>query len=422
MFETICGLMRLVRPLTPALLLSVLLGLLGFVAVTALLLSACAGLLLLLGADVPLTLGQILGLLLSCAVLRGVLRYGEQLLGHYVAFKLLALLRQQIFEALRHQSLSRLQGQGAGQWVNVISADVELIEVFYAHTLAPVLIALLSGLILSAALGALAWPLGVVALAAYIALGVLLPVYWGRQPLAHSRSYRRQLGDLADYFLDSVRGIREVMLFDQAPARLQALAQHNDRAAQSVAAIRRQEAGLRAATEALLGLFNLAMLMCVVWLVWRGDMGFGGGLLAVVALLSAYGPVLALGNLSVSLPQTLAAAERVWSLLQNPPPGGEDTLRQKVESIDCIELTQLGFAYQAGVPVLKDIGLSVRRGEIVGIYGGSGCGKSTLLQLMMGLLEVQAGSIRINGLPLGEIDGSSLRAQMVYFTQHTYLF
>lgn len=422
MFKTLWHLTRLVWPLVPVLLCSVLLGLLGFAAVTVLMLAACCGVLLLLGADMPLNLTQTVWLMCSAALLRGVLRYGEQLLGHYVAFKLLALLRQQIFAAVRRQTHIRLNERGAGQWVQLLGGDVELIEVFYAHTLAPVLIALSAGMLLVGVLAWLAWPLGAVALAAYVAIGVLLPGFWGRRSWAYGRRYRRRMGALADYFLDSVRGIREVVLLGQADARLQALAQHSAAAAHSAVGIRRQEAGVRAATELLLGLFNLLMLLTAVLLVWRGTIGFDTALLAVVALLSAYGPVLALGNLSVSLPQTLAAAERVLALVGDAPAAAAADDRPNPGPIRKLRLEGVDFAYRAGVPVLENMALEACRGEIVGIYGDSGCGKSTLLQLVMGLLEAQAGRVLVNGQPLSCINAEGLRAQMVYCNQHTYLF
>lgn len=422
-WRTVGALLRLVGPLTPALLLTVLLGWAGFMALWALMLSACMGVLWLLGEAPPWSpsLAGVFGLLAGCALLRGVLRYGEQLGGHYVAFKLLALLRNHIFDALRRQAFQKLNRHDAGQLVSVITTDVELIEVFYAHTIAPILIALLSALTFSVFLAQIAWPLAVLALLVYTALAYWLPRRLARGKQALSREYRAQMGALSAFFLDTVRGMREVVVFGLRDTRLQALEQHSRQLDASFRRAKGHEAAVRGYTEALLAGGNLLMLALALYLLAVGKIGFGGALAAVITLLASYGPFVALSNLSAGLPQTLAAAERVLALLAEPAAVEEVRNQTDLSEVKTLEANGVGFDYERQA-VLHDVSFHAHRGEIIGIHGASGSGKSTLLQLLLRAFDPHNGSIRLNGCDLRHINTNSLRQHMVYLSQHTYLF
>ncbi|MDO4696605.1 MAG: ABC transporter ATP-binding protein [Neisseria sp.] len=249
-------------------------------------------------------------------------------------------------DALRRQSFQKLNRRDAGQLVSVITTDVELIEVFYAHTIAPILITLLPAATFSLFLAQIAWPLAVAALLVYTALAYWLPQRLARGRQALSCEYRKQMGALSAFFLDTVRGLRDT--------RLQALKQHSQALNASFRRAKEHEAAVRGHTEALLAGSNLLILVLVLYLLAVGQIGFDGALAAVITLLASYGPFVALSNLSASLPQTLSATERVLALLVEPTAVEEIRNQTDLSEVKTLEADGVSFDYecQGGVAMM----------------------------------------------------------------------
>ncbi len=359
--------------------------------------------------------------LIVLAVARGILRYLEQMSGHYIAFKLLALLRDKVFSALRKLAFVKLQGKQSGQLLSLVTNDIELLEVFYAHTIAPIMIAFLTSSILLAVFAHISPWFTLIGLLAYLTIGVILPIFTTKMAREDGRVYRELVGEMNDYFLDSVRGMKELQLFGNEQERLAGIHQRSEQIDKAFLKIKQQEGKVRAYTEIAVSAFNILMLMTGVTLYLNQQVNFAGLLIAVILLMSSYGPVIALSNLSNNLLQTLASGERVLGLLSEEPHLKDVVKGVDLQDVENIEVENLSFAY-ADEQILSNLHLRLQKGQILGIHGRSGSGKSTLLKLMMRFYDPQTGVIRINGTDLKQINTLSLRDHIAYITQQTYIF
>lgn len=420
-FVIMWHLLKLVTPLAHIMSFTIIMGTLGFLAAIFIMVLGALGLSDLLGFDTHLEISQILTALLVLAVLRGLLRYLEQYSGHYIAFRLLALLRDKVFTALRKLAFVKLQDKQAGQLLSLVTNDIELLEVFYAHTIAPIVIAFLTSTILLCLFGHISLWFVPVALAAYITVGVILPIITTQMAREEGRRYRELVGEMNDYFLDSIRGMKEVQLFGNEQARLAEINRRSQAIDQAFALLKAQEGKVRSYTESAVSFFNMLILAVGLWLYVGEQINFAGLLVAVILLMSSYGPVIALSNLSNNMLQTLASGERVLGLLAEEPELKEVTNGKNLQDIQQLEVKNLDFSY-AEEQILSQINFSLSKGHILGIQGKSGSGKSTLLKLLMRFFDPQNGEIRLNQTVLSEINTTSLRENMAYITQQTYIF
>lgn len=420
-FVIMWHLLKLVMPLAHIMSFTIIMGTLGFLAAIFIMVLGALGLSDLLGFDTHLEISQILTALLVLAVLRGLLRYLEQYSGHYIAFRLLALLRDKVFTALRKLAFVKLQDKQAGQLLSLVTNDIELLEVFYAHTIAPIVIAFLTSTILLCLFGHISLWFVPVALAAYITVGVILPIITTQMAREEGRRYRELVGEMNDYFLDSIRGMKEVQLFGNEQARLAEINRRSQAIDQAFALLKVQEGKVRSYTESAVSFFNMLILAVGLWLYVGEQINFAGLLVAVILLMSSYGPVIALSNLSNNMLQTLASGERVLGLLAEEPELKEVTNGKNLQDIQQLEVKNLDFSY-AEEQILSQINFSLSKGHILGIQGKSGSGKSTLLKLLMRFFDPQNGEIRLNQTALSEINTTSLRENMAYITQQTYIF
>lgn len=420
-FVIMWHLLKLVTPLAHIMSFTIIMGTLGFLSAIFIMVLGALGLSDLLGFDTHLEISQILTALLVLAVLRGLLRYLEQYSGHYIAFRLLALLRDKVFTALRKLAFVKLQDKQAGQLLSLVTNDIELLEVFYAHTIAPIVIAFLTSTILLCLFGHISLWFVPVALAAYITVGVILPIITTQMAREEGRRYRELVGEMNDYFLDSIRGMKEVQLFGNEQARLAEINRRSQAIDQAFALLKVQEGKVRSYTESAVSFFNMLILAVGLWLYVGEQINFAGLLVAVILLMSSYGPVIALSNLSNNMLQTLASGERVLGLLAEEPELKEVTNGKNLQDIQQLEVKNLDFSY-AEEQILSQINFSLSKGHILGIQGKSGSGKSTLLKLLMRFFDPQNGEIRLNQTALSEINTTSLRENMAYITQQTYIF
>ncbi|MBE4952980.1 ABC transporter ATP-binding protein [Haemophilus parainfluenzae] len=420
-FVVMGHLLKLVTPLAHIMAFTITMGTLGFLAAIFIMVLGAMGLVNLLNFDTHLSFSGILTALIVLAVARGALRYLEQMSGHYIAFKLLALLRDKVFSSLRRLAFVKLQDKQAGQLVSLVTNDIELLEVFYAHTIAPIMIAFFTSAILLLVFGHLSGWFVVVALAAYLTVGVILPIITTKLAREDGRRYRELVGEMNDFFLDSVRGMKEIQLFGYAKQRLDEIQQRSQKIDTAFERIKDQEAKVRVYTEVAVSAFNIIMLFTGLILFSLDKIDFSAFLISVILLMSSYGPVIALSNLSSNLLQTLASGERVLSLLAEEPELKDVESAVDLKEVSCIDVENVNFAY-GEEQILSDVCLSVKKGEILGIHGRSGSGKSTLLKLLMRFYDPKSGSIKINGETLPNINTRSLRDNMAYITQQTYIF
>ena len=420
-FVVMGHLLKLVTPLAHIMAFTITMGTLGFLAAIFIMVLGAMGLVNLLNFDTHLSFSGILTALIVLAVARGALRYLEQMSGHYIAFKLLALLRDKVFSSLRRLAFVKLQDKQAGQLVSLVTNDIELLEVFYAHTIAPIMIAFFTSAILLLVFGHLSGWFVVVALAAYLTVGVILPIITTKLAREDGRRYRELVGEMNDFFLDSVRGMKEIQLFGYAKQRLDEIQQRSQKIDTAFERIKDQEAKVRVYTEVAVSAFNIIMLFTGLILFSLDKIDFSAFLIGVILLMSSYGPVIALSNLSSNLLQTLASGERVLSLLAEEPELKDVESAVDLKEVSRIDVENVNFAY-GEEQILSDVSLAVKKGEILGIHGRSGSGKSTLLKLLMRFYDPKSGSIKINGETLPNINTRSLRDNMAYITQQTYIF
>lgn len=411
-------LITLVGPLTGVMLLAITLGVLGFIAATLIPVLGGVGILSVLNHQDTLPLIFLVAAL--CALLRGVFRYGEQTCNHYIAFKLLAILRQKVFAALRRLAPAKLDGRDKGDLISVITSDIELLEVFYAHTISPAAIALVMSLLTAAFLAWFHWAYGVLALLAYATVGILLPVLASRRSGDTGNRMRQKAGQLSAFVLDSLRGVDETIQYHGQAQRLSELEGRTDDLSRVQQDMSRITGTNTAVTHTVIWLYDLALLALGLVLLEQGQVNFGGVLVPLITLMSSFGPVVALANLGATLQSTFAAARRVLDILDETPVV-EEVSGQAATRFHGAACEDLTFSY-GGETILDGLTLDFPKGKVVGIVGRSGSGKSTLLKLLMRFWDRQSGEVTISERDVRNINTSDLRSMQGYMTQDTDLF
>ena len=411
-------LITLVGPLTGVMLVAIFLGVLGFLAAT--LIPVLGGVGILSVVNHWDALPRIFLVAALCSLLRGVFRYGEQTCNHYIAFQLLAILRQKVFAALRRLAPAKLDGRDKGDLISVITSDIELLEVFYAHTISPAAIALVMSLITAAFLAWFHWAFGVLALLAYATVGIVLPVLASRRSGETGNRMRQKAGQLSAFVLDSLRGVDETIQYHGQAQRLDELERRTADLGRVQGQMSRITGANTALTHTVIWIFDLALLALGLVLLEQGQVDFGGVLIPLITLMSSFGPVVALANLGATLQSTFAAARRVLDILDESPVVEEVTGRTAThfDGAACQDLT---FSY-GGETILDHVTLDFPKGKVVGIVGRSGSGKSTLLKLLMRFWDRQGGDVTISGRDVQDINTADLRAMEGYMTQDTDLF
>ena len=435
------SLIGLVKPLLHIMLAAIILGTLGYLC--AIFLTILAGQVIVhglltgvAGMTVPVDnmwlvltpVKMIITVLIVIAVLRGILHYVEQYCNHFIAFKLLAIIRHKVFAALRKLCPVKLEGRDKGNLISIITTDIELLEVFYAHTISPIAIATLTSIIMVIFIGRYHWLAGVLALAAYLIVGVAIPMWNGKRGSQKGMEFRTNFGELNSFVLDSLRGLDETIQYGQGEKRKEQMSERSKNLAGIQKSLSKMEGSQRSFTNMVILLASFGMLALAIWLYAKGEMGFEGILTCTIAMMGSFGPVVALSSLSNNLNQTLASGERVLSLLEEAPlveeiPGDVET--PGTESVEHeftgAEAENVTFAYGEEV-ILDNYSLKLQPGKITGIHGASGSGKSTLLKLLMRFWDVQDGSVSVDGTDVRKIPTKHLRDMESYVTQETHLF
>ena len=430
-------LIGLVRPLLPVMLLAIALGTVGYLCAIFLTILAGYGLMHTLldaameamglgieasgaGFFLGMETGTLFLVLVVMAVMRGILHYGEQYCNHFIAFKLLAIIRHKVFAALRKLCPAKLEGRDKGNLISVITSDIELLEVFYAHTISPIAIAVLTSLVMVLFIGHFAVPAAILALSGYVTVGAVIPLFFGRKGADQGMEFRTGFGDLNSFILDSLRGLDETIQYGQGEKRRKEMAERSDELGGMQKSLNRLEASQRSVTNLAILLFSFAMLFLMIGMRQAGSVDLTGMLVGTIAMMGSFGPVTALANLSNNLNQTLASGERVLSILEEKPQVEEVSGMEEISFTDA-EADNVDFAY-GEEQILKDYSIKIPKGKIVGIHGASGSGKSTLLKLLMRFWDVQGGQIKLSGRDVRGINTENLRRMESYVTQETVLF
>ena len=408
--QIMAQLIGLVKPLLHIMIFAIVLGTLGYL---------CAIFLTILAGFAILKSSHVFMIMIGIAIARGILHYAEQYCNHFIAFKLLAIIRHEVFASLRKLCPAKLEGKDKGNLISIITTDIELLEVFYAHTISPIVIAFITSFIMILFIGRYHILAGALACVSYILVGVIIPLWNGRLGAQKGMEFREDFGELNSFVLDSLRGLDETIQYNQGKMRKNQMIEHSKKLASKQEVLSKLEGRQKSITNTVILLASFSMLFMMIRLHANTD----AILICTLALMSSFGPVVALSNLSNNLNQTFASGERVLSILEEKP-----QVEEVISSINGVNSEFLGaqvknvtFAYDDEM-ILENYSINLQPNKIIGIHGPSGCGKSTLLKLLMRFWDVQKGSVEVNGENVKTINTSHLRDMESYVTQETHLF
>lgn len=420
--QVMLGLIGLIKPMLGIMILAIIMGCIGNLMAISITILGCMGLMEVAGIYNGIALSTILILTVVLGIMRGPLRYAEQACNHYIAFKLLARIRHKVFASLRRLAPAKLEGEKKGNLISIITSDIELLEVFYAHTISPVMIAFIVSLIMSIFIGLKNVYLGMTAAFFYILVGVIIPVINSRLGQDTGLNYRKDFGELNTNVLDNLYGLEEILQYQQSADRLRVMNDKTDQLEKLNKKLKKSENIQKVITDIVILSAGLVMLATAYHFEKTGHITVADMVISVIAMMSSFGPSAALSALSNNLHHTLASGNRVLNLLEEKPVteellGGEAFCDS---DINCEDIT---FAYPGSQRIILDkFSHSFKKNKIHGILGKSGCGKSTLLKLLMRFFAVGSGSISYGNLNVNSIKTSSLRDNIAYVTQETFLF
>lgn len=418
-FKIMGQLIGLVRPLLHVMFGAITLGVAGYLC--AICITILAGQALVRGLNGETLNGGVFYVLIVAAVLRGVLHYAEQYCNHFIAFKLLAIIRHKVFETLRKLCPAKLEGRDKGNLISIITTDIELLEVFYAHTISPIAIGTLVSGIMVLFIGSYNLWAGLLALTGYWLVGAVIPLWNSKKGALRGMEFRTQFGELNSFVLDSLRGLDETIQYGQGEKRKESMQTRSRHMGTMQKELSRLEGTQRSVTNLVILGCSFGMLFLTLYLHQRGVLSLYGVVTCTIAMMGSFGPVVALSNLSNNLHQTLASGERVLSLLEETPQVEEVPGEEVLGEFSGAELENVIFAYKDEV-ILKNFDMQLAPGCITGIHGASGSGKSTALKLLMRFWDIKKGRVYVSGKDVREIPTKSLRDAQSYMTQETHLF
>lgn len=420
--KIMASLIVLLGSLSYIMILAVLNGCLGFVCAMGVTIFGSFGIAKALGEPIAMSYGLIIGLAVGCGVLRGILRYFEQYSNHFIAFKLLAVLRDKIFKALRVLCPAKLESKQKGSIIAMITSDIETLEVFYAHTISPICIAVLVSVAVFLFVGFVSsWYLALTAMVGYIFIGIGIPLLSSSRLKASGVAYRREFSAFNAYYLDSIKGVKDIVLNNGESLREAEVNRKSDVLLKETKKMKRTVSRASAFTELTVSVFIGLTLIVGIVLVNGHHLTLGKMIIGIVSIFGSFGPVIAISALPGNLTQTLASGDRVLNLLAEQPAVEEVTDKRDIRYEE-LSVLDLSFGYDKNVPVLKDICMYAKKGEIIGIVGESGCGKSTFLKLLLRFWQKNEGNILYNGIDIDDVNTSSLLDNVTMVSQTTYLF
>ena len=419
-FNIMARLIGLVKPLALYMLLAIIMGLIGHLCASFITVFGAVAVTKALGFDIALSFGAITACLIVFAIVRGLLRYAEQSCNHFIAFKLLALIRDKVFVALRKLCPAKLEGRDKGDLISVITSDIELLEVFYAHTISPIAISVLFTACICGFLFVYSHAFALIALIAHFTVGVVIPLVISKMSGDDGQKFRNKAGNISSFILDSLRGLNEIIQYGVGSKRLDKMTELTKDVSKDEERMKKVTGRNIALTNSVILIFDLAMLFTAVYLYTKGQTDFKGVLISVVTLISSFGPSVALANLGSTLQNTFAAGNRVLDILDEEPVTQEITDKKNIV-FSGAKAEKVNFSY-GNEQILSDLTLEIPKDKIIGIVGRSGSGKSTLLKLFMRFWTVQSGKIAISDTDVNDINTKSLREAESFVTQETHLF
>lgn len=422
--QVMIGLIGMVKPLLGIMLIAILMGCLGNLMAAFITILGGIGIGSVLGAFKHVNINTIFLIIILFAVFRGILRYAEQASNHYIAFKLLARIRHQVFSSLQKLAPAKLDGSKKGNLISIITSDIELLEVFYAHTISPIAIACITSLIMCLFIGYFYWILGILAGVFYCLVGIAIPVLNSKAGLKYGVKYRALYGKLNTLVLDNLYGLDEILQFQQQKQRMEKMNQYTEDLEQLNYTMKLQEAWQKIITDSTILLAGIGMTVCCGYFAVQGNISLGEAIICITAMMSSFGPTAALSALSNNLNQTIASGNRVLNLLDEKPII-TDVASSTLAPQGDILANNVSFHYKDNIyseGVLNQFTAQFKENKIHGILGKSGCGKSTLLKLFMRFYETDSGTILFKDKNVNDIDTGSLRNHISYVTQETFLF
>lgn len=413
-------LITLIKPLIFFMLAAILMGLAGHIFASFITILGSYAVIHYLNLDINVALSLIFTLIITFAILRGIFRYLEQACNHFIAFKILALIRHKVFKALRKLCPAKLDGKDKGNIISIITSDIELLEVFYAHTISPFAIAFLFSTLMCIFIAQFNLILALIAALAYLTVGIIIPIIINKLYLNDGDKLRNENGNLSTFMLDSLRGLPEIIQYNQGEQMSDKINSQNDKLLKIEKKVKYRFGKNQAFTNTIILLFNLAMLITSIILYQNNLISFMEIIIPTIALISSYGPVIALTNLGSSLQNTFAAANRVLDILDETPVVEEINNKNEI-TFDNLAADNISFAYNNEV-IIKDLSLTIPKNSAIGLLGKSGSGKSTLLKLFMRFWNVQKGNIYVSNVNINEVNTTNLRNMESYMTQDTHLF
>ncbi len=413
-------LISLVKPLIVQMIFAVLTGFLGHIAAIFIPVFGAIAILQVLGIATGISLKTIFIITLVLALVRGVFRYIEQTFNHYIAFKLLAILRDKVFRALRVLTPAKLETKDKGNLISIITSDIELLEVFYAHTISPIMIAILVFFFMIVLLAQFSFWYALIAAVAYIRIGFLLPYFFSKNSGTDGAEFRHSSGKLSSFVLDSLRGMDEVIQFGLGEKRLHGIDKRTKELLTIQKSMKDRQGGLVARTGLLIFMFDIMIILTAVYLYKNGSVGYMGVLIPVIAFISSFGPFVSLSNLGSGLENTFASGNRILEILEEEP-----VTRDITDGVDIVfdgaGLENVRFSYGEEL-ILDNVSMNFEKGKVVGINGKSGSGKSTILKLLMRFWDTNSGKVSISSHEINKVNTKSLRDTQSYITQETHLF
>lgn len=419
-FQVVWRMMKLVKPLVLPMCLAIIMGVVGFLCAIGIPVLSAMALFQLVGMYPHLPLSSLLIILLVMALLRGVFHYIEQAANHYIAFKLLAIIRDHVYTALRRLAPAKLDGKDKGNLISLITNDIELLEVFYAHTISPVFIAMITSLILLKFFAHMHILAMFIALIAYLIMAIVIPFYVNHKGKEIGQKNRDEIGNMSTYILESLSGLSTLLQYDIGGLRKQRMLEKNDELETLQRQMKDVESVQVVMSQLLISLFSIIMFITMFILQQQGIVSVFDTIMATILMLSSFGPVMALSHLANNLLSTLSSGRRVIAILDEKELI-KDVIDQPTISFDDIEIDDLNFAYEDEI-ILKNLNLTLTKNQITGIVGKSGSGKSTLLKLIMRFYDPTSGQISIHDCDLKKINTANMRAMFAYVTQETILF
>lgn len=414
-------LILLLKPLIPHMVLTIMLGSLGYLAISAITLFGGMTILQWSGLAEYGPFSLLIGLVIAGGVLRAVFRLSEQYCTHYIAFRLLAVVRDQIYSTLRQLSNHQIQAFQKGDLMNIVTKDVELLEVFYAHTIAPIFIGIVTSIVYVSILNSFHPFYGLFAIITYILISFIIPkavYHFGERA---GVEYRNAFGQLSNFLMDSLKGIKELLIFGGQNRTINQIDTYSEQLNETSLTLKKHEGLLKALTDTGLYIMVFAQIMLTISLYNHEMVTAAEGLLALLLLFSSFGPSLALSHLSASLVHTFASAKSVLHVL-NIQPDTPAEGAEHVEDIESITFSNIAFGYDEKALLYNHVNMHWSKGTIIGIKGKNGVGKSTLISLLLQDLSPLQGDILINHQNIKELSKEKLLEKFCIVDAQTTVF